>query len=175
MAQFDDRLFSSMALFDVLNQSLRELAVKDRFLLEHHRKAPLTHKLAQRMESLFFEKYPDQCSKLFFDVSINGADIILHDREEKTVMSILVLCDYITRRETEILKNLNEKNHLALGVAFLASKPYCLIYQMQTHVVDYYHFNYQEMDSVHRMSKERDSRNRDQLMLLKKSRRRKKK
>ena len=174
-----DHRYTSIVLFDVFQDALSDVITSDAYLFsETKNKAAVAHRLTEHMErrlrnklSLMtenalpsFRGFPQN---LVFDVMVDKADIILHDRAGKTAMTIMLYSDYISAKQAIRLKGMYAERRLTLAVAFLKGKPYQLIYRVDRETMDYYHYDSTMKTSMLRMQKIRTDKKEGQLTLLK--------
>lgn len=183
-----DNRYTSMVLFEAFQEALRDLMTKDSWLFGQRKpKAAIAHALATHMQHRLREKLALSLDKedalyltlpkdLVFDIMMDDTDILLHDRNGKCVLAVMLFKDYLTKKEGDDLKKKNKPHQLTLGVTFLQGKPYLLIYRVNKETIDYYHYDASANASQLRMKKSRPELKDDtQLVLLKTRRRGKKK
>ena len=165
---------AAINLFEAFQEALGDLHAYDSFLFSRPKtKAAISHKLAMYLERHLAEKHLSY-EGYHFDVMLNHADILLHDRAGKHLVSIMVFHDYIPKGEVDLLKKkMVEGAVLTLAVAFLSGKDYLLVYRVGKETIDYYHYDLtDDRLSSRMMSKERIGiHDKEQLVLLSSKRR----
>ncbi len=136
-----DKRTLAVVLFNAFQKALGDLCAKDGILFAKSKnKAAISHKLAQYLEKHLEHRNLYQ-EGLTFDIMLGHADIVLHDRKEKVVMTIMLFHDYIPSKEISLLKKkMAQGALLTLAVAFLPGKDYLLIYRVGKERIEYYHF-----------------------------------
>ncbi|MFA7117157.1 MAG: hypothetical protein WC159_00155 [Sphaerochaetaceae bacterium] len=161
-----DNRYTSMVLFETFQEALGDLLTKDTYLFTHPKtKAAIAHRLSEHMQQRLREKlslssditnefYLTLPKNLVFDICLNKIDIILHDRNGKTSLVVMLYNDYLSKKEVAQLKAINKGKPLTLAVAFLSQKTYVLLYRVNKDTIDYYHYNTNENSSRLRMQRD---------------------
>ena len=161
-----DSRYTSMVLFEAFQEALGDLLTKDTYLFACSKaKAAIAHQLSEHMQQRLREKLflsPDTTNELHptlpqnmvFDICLSKIDIILHDRNGKTILVIMLYNDYLSKKEVTQLKDINKGKQLTIAVAFLSQKNYVLLYRVNKDTIDYYHYNTNENSSRLRMQRD---------------------
>jgi len=161
-----DSRYTSMVLFEAFQEALGDLLTKDTYLFACSKaKAAIAHQLSEHMQQRLREKLSlssDTTNELHltlpknmvFDICLSKIDIILHDRNGKTLLVIMLYNDYLSKKEVTQLKDINKGKQLTIAVAFLSQKNYVLLYRVNKDTIDYYHYNTNENSSRLRMQRD---------------------
>lgn len=121
--------------YSSFKKALKLLFKYDRKLfLKKTKKETLASRMAIYLTTFFGKEW-------FVDVAVDGADLLVWDRNENIALALFLSKDYISALGKEKARNFHETRNSALTLAFslLSEKDYILIYRFETEFVDYMH------------------------------------
>ncbi|MGD1831924.1 MAG: hypothetical protein ACPKOP_01140 [Sphaerochaetaceae bacterium] len=155
MADKNSERYSMIHLFENFIHSLGLLVSNDRYLFDQSSSTSaysfkLASYLGEELEQLLDEGY-------FIDMGILPSkgpkkiipEIIIHNRDEKeneVLLSVVIRNGYLSEQEIVALHTARSsmQTDLSLAVAILPQQDYLLIYRIDDHFVDYFHFHLQD-------------------------------
>lgn len=133
---------SGIKVFNFLQESLILLEKeKDSSNAQYMNVLSISHRLAFYLEKVSSYRV-DLCPIFSKSKKMINPEILLHN-EKKNFLSIICRNSYLTEEEQGKIFLLKKKfpSLLTIGISFLNTKPYNLIYSFNKEKITYYHFN----------------------------------
>lgn len=127
---------TSIEIYDDFKRGLETLLARDRDLFgKDIRKETLACRLAMYLAQIFPPEW-------FVDISVEGADLLVWDRNERIALALFISRDYVSEKGKEKARNFHSSRNCMLTLAFTLfsdEKDYILIYRFERLFLDYIH------------------------------------